>query len=246
MTRLFTLPHTLIGLVAICYLIYLLAFALFNQRTTATLVNVDVGKGSKGTNYTLHYKYKANGGTYIDSKSVSKEFYDSLTLAPESSAGPETYFKSRPVEVRHLDIGPFHRSEIETRGMWLGILFLLAWATFWNSCMASVWRDWWIKPLRQRYILRNGAVTKGHITGKDPVKFNKSDDHLGAIHFLFINPADGKYVKGSSWCLRDKAYQTAHPRDQITVIYSPQNPRRALALEHCLYEIKENHGNNKK
>src|SRR4051812_43889997 len=124
--QLFILPHILIGIGSIMFLIGETGVLAFGTSTPATVTRQEMRTSRKrNKSYYVHYSYVANGQSYDDHVSV----------------GAERYAEMKPgttLAVKSFHIGTWRTSVVaDPLGLALkslGLLFL--WTAFWNGILS--------------------------------------------------------------------------------------------------------------
>lgn len=228
--RIFVLPHTLIGIGALGYWVFLLLWGLFGMDVPGAVTGTDTHQTSKGrTVYTLKYEFPAAGGqTRSASSSVSKAMYERIQAADSSRP---------PVTVRYLNIGGFDHHELRKHqsGVWASFGFLTIWVLFWNSIMSVFIYGFWIRPIRVRRLYKYGDVTGGKIVGKR-TRTGKTTTYY--VSYEFRHPITGEMVSAETQASNRADWERASDGQPVTVLYAFNKPKRSTVYEYGGYRVE--------
>ncbi len=229
--RLFILPHTLVGIGVIGLALASAILALFGTDTTATVTKAYTSTSSKGSvSYHLEYVYQAGGRDHTKSQSVSRATYDAIRPPGELEGTPSS------IRVRYLRLGSWSDQVLlENGGAWRRMGGLLFFALFWNGILSVFLYLAWVKPIRQRLLVKYGDVTAGTILSSRK-RQGKSISYY--VTFRFRNPETGADLEREVDIQGEAHYQSAVEGRKVTVIYSPRNPKRALIYELSPYQVE--------
>jgi hypothetical protein len=229
-TRLFIMPHMLVGIGAAGYLVFLLLWRLLGADIPATVVDSKVSHSSKhGDSYTLKYRFEAGGETQFDSDTVGWSVYQTYRNPAPGQTNP-------PVTVHYLGLGPLHHSALREGGsLWAQIGFLTLWAGFWNGVLSIFVYQIWVKPIRARRLYKYGASTAGKLLHKR-ARTGKSSSYYVSYHFN--DPFSGQAYESEIlvWKLED--WQQAVEGQPVTVLFAQTNPKRSTVYEFGGYRIE--------
>ena len=227
--RIFTLPHTLIGIGAFGYWCLLLLWALFASEIPGVVTGSDVQSSRKGGNtYTLRYQFQVGDEIKSGSSSVSRATYDRIRAMDVAKP---------PVTVRYFGIDGFahHQLREGRSGIWAGFGFLTIWMLFWNSMMGVFVYGIWIQPWRVRLLYKYGDVTGGLLVGKRS-RSGKSTTYY--VSYTFKHPLSGETVEGETQVRNRAAWEKAWEAQPVTVLYSFNKPRRSTVYEYGGYRVE--------
>jgi hypothetical protein len=226
--RLFTLPHTIIGIVAFGYWALMVLWALFASDIPGVVTKSDVHNSSKGgTSYTLKYQFEAGGERKSGSSGVSQSVYERIRAADAEQPA---------VTVRYFKLGAFEHDELrEARGAgWAEIGFLTLWVVFWNSIMSVFAYAIWIRPIRVRLLYKHGETTAGTLVGKR-VRSGKNTSYY--VSYEFRHPVTGEMLRAETQVPNGAAWNMAREGQDVTVLYALNNPKRSAVYEFSGYGV---------
>lgn len=227
-TRLFIMPHMLIGIGAAGYLIFLLLWRLFGADLPATVMDTKVSHSSKhGDTYYLNYRFESGGETRFDSGAVSWSLYQ--LYQNKNQTNP-------PVTVHYLGIGPLHHSALrEGQSLWGEIGFLTLWACFWNGILSIFVYQIWVKPLRTRMLFKYGESTPGTLLRK---RANTGKSTTYYVSYRFNDPYSGQPYESEIVVWKTDDWREAREGQPVTVLYSRNNPKRSTVYEFGGYRVE--------
>jgi hypothetical protein len=227
--RIFTLPHTLIGIGALGYWLFLLLWGMFGSDIPAVVTGSDTHKTRKGgTVYMLRYEFAAGGKTKSASSSVNRALYDRIQA--EDTARPS-------LTVRYLSIAGFDHYELREgrSGVWSTFGFLTIWVSFWNSIMGLIVYHIWIQPIRVRFLYKYGDVTGGRLVGKR-TRTGKSTTYYASYEFR--HPITGETVRSETQVRNRMDWQGATEGQPVTILYAFNKPKRSTVYEFGGYRVE--------
>jgi hypothetical protein len=229
-TRIFIMPHLLVGIGAAGFLVFLLLWRLFGADLPATVVDAKVSHSSKhGDSYTLKYRFEAGGQTRFDSQSVGWPLYQTYQNQTPGQALP-------PLTVHYLGLGPLHHSALREAGsLWSIIIFLTLWAVFWNGILSLFVYQIWVKPIRTRLLYKYGASTAGKLLAKR-VRTGKSSTHY--ISYRFNDPFSGREYESEIQVWKTEDWLPAVEGQAVTVLFAQNNPKRSTVYEFGGYRVE--------
>lgn len=228
--RLFMLPHTIIGIGFLCYAIastgLFAAVGLLGSNYDGRIVKKDDTRSSKGTrHYYVQYVYDVDGQGYSGEVKVDKERFDQVR---EGDA----------ITVRAWDVMPDSGQWPRVPGHWPASCVGELWAVtmFWNGILSIFL--WWmyVRPWRQRRLVRIGIPTAGIIREVN-MQVNKGTKSF-VIRYEYAVPATddrpGQVLNGK---LRSTVKNAEHAKrgDVATVLFHPRKPSRSLLYAYCDY-----------
>jgi hypothetical protein len=229
-TRIFIMPHMLVGIGAAGFLVFMLLWRLFGTDLPATVVGTDISHSSKhGDSYKLNYRFEAGGETRFDSDTVNYSVYQAYQNQGRSQTNP-------PVTVHYLGLGPLHHSALREGGsLWSTIGFLTLWACFWNGILSVFVYQFWVKPIRARLLYKYGASTPGKLLHKR-VRTGKSSTYY--VSYRFNDPFSGQVYESEIQVWKAEDWQQAVQGQPVTVLYAQNNPKRSTVYEFGGYWIE--------
>jgi hypothetical protein len=228
--RIFIMPHVLIGIGVVGYLIFLLIWRMFGTDFPATVTDAKVSHSSKhGDSYVLYYRFEAGGQTRLDSDTVGWSIYQTYQNQARDQSGP-------PVTVRYLSLGPLHHSKLlESGSLWAEVGFLVLWAAFWNGVLSIFVYAIWIKPIRARLLYKYGSSTSGKLLHKR-VRTGKSTAYY--VGYRFNDPASGHEYESEIQVWKADDWRQAVEGQPVTVLYAQNNPKRSTVYEFGGYRVE--------
>lgn len=226
-TRIFIMPHMLIGIGALGYLAFLLLWLALGTDIPAVVTGRDISHSSKGgTRYHLKYQFQVDGQTKSVRTSVSYDLYELYQFHNQSNP---------PVTVHYFAIGPLQHSALRESGsLWSELGFLSLWAGFWNTVMSVFLYQIWIKPLRGRYLYRYGQAASGTVLNKRK-RTGKSTTYY--VSYSFQDPYSGREFEREMQVWKADAWHQAAIQQKVTVLYSQNNPKWSTVYEFGGYEV---------
>src|SRR5215472_10519475 len=105
--RLFTLPHTLIGIGLLLNIPLTILWALAGTELPATILRGETSTSRKGgVSYTLHYRYAAGGQSFENSDGVGEGIYYKYMV------GDRLKQPTPPAAVRYFGFGPARKVKL--------------------------------------------------------------------------------------------------------------------------------------
>jgi hypothetical protein len=230
-TRMFIMPHTLIGIGAASYLVFLLLWCLFGTDLPATVVDSNVSHSSKhGDSYNLKYRFETGGETRFDSDTVNWSIYQTYQNQNPGQTKPS-------VTARYLGLGPLHHSALLQGGSpWSKIGGLALWAGFWNGILSVFVYQFWVKPIRTRLLYKYGASTSGKLLHKRE-STGKSTTYY--VSYRFSDPFSGHEYESEIQVWKAEDWQQAVEGQPVTVLFAQNNPKRSTVYEFGGYRVDE-------
>jgi hypothetical protein len=226
--RLLALPHTLAGL----YLIYQAAKATvlyFGVLWAGVEVEGRVtGKAEhttrKGTvYYTVDYVFPVDGFEHAWQFQPDADRYAAIR-------------EGQPIAVRAWPAAPRDGHWVDGRGGPSGLSAGPAWfaALFWNGIVSLLVWYLYVRPYRQRQLIRYGVPTTG-IVREVAVADSRSTDRF-TVRYEYAVPAGHRTLRGKATALQHLGAAELTPGDVLTVLYDPRRPRRSLAYRFSDYQ----------
>jgi len=228
-TRLFIMPHMLVGIGAIGYLVFLLLWHVFGTDFPATVIDTKVSHSSKhGDSYILNYRFEAGGETKFDSGTVGWSVYQTYQKKTPGQTNP-------PVTVHYLGLGPLHHAALrESSSPWSEMGFVTLWAIFWNGVLSIFVYQIWVKPIRARLLYKNGDSTAGKLL-KKRVQTGKSSAYY--VSYRFNEPVSGQQYESEILVWSHDSWLQAVEGQPVTVLFARNNPKRSTVYEFGGYRV---------
>jgi hypothetical protein len=230
-TRIFMLPHTLIGIGSLIYLLFLMLCVAFGKDISAVVTSSEITHSRKGgTHYLLHYRYHVGERTKSGTGSVSWEVYQYYQTPNKTDS---------PVTVHYFSLGPLaHSSLNEGNSQWAEIGFVALWAGFWNFIVFLFLQQYWIKPLQRRLLYKNGEATGGTVRSK---RLRTGRNSAQFVSYAFNDPRTGQLIEAEMQVWNGGAWSHATAGQPVTVLYAPDNPKRNTVYELGGYRVEGEH-----
>jgi Protein of unknown function (DUF3592) len=232
--RLFILPHTLVG----PFLIY--------QAVKATVLYFGVlwagveveghvtGKAEhpsrKGSYYTADYAFAVDGIEYAGQFQPDAGRYALLQ-------------EGQPIPVRAWPAAPRDGHWTGSSGATLGAAGT-AWvmALFWNGILSVFLWQLYVRPYRQRRLVRYGVPTAG-IVRAVTAQESRQPPETYQVRYEYAVPAGhrtaGGLFHGTATAHRNQGDAELRPGDVLTVLYDPRRPRRSVLYRFGDYKAVE-------
>jgi hypothetical protein len=218
--RIFILPHTIIGICAFGYLLFLLMWLVFGTDIPGVVTGAEAEPYSKGVHYTVKYTYQLGNETKTGSEGVSQEVYERFHRQEKDKPG---------VTVHYFALGSHeHRGLREGGSLWGEVWRIALWAGFWNMIMSLALYQLWVKPLRLRWLYKHGEATPGTLVAKRE-KSGRSTTYYMTYSFRVDETGELRQVESEAgnvamW----KMIPIGHA---VTVLYARDNPKRSTVYE---------------
>jgi len=179
--------------------------------------------------HAVHYAYPVGVEERTGNISVSPDVYERLQVGQDFA-------------VRVLP--PLPRSFDQPRGPGSPGSKVLAHflvALFWNGILALFLWKAWVRPWRQRTLVRDGLATKGTITNKF-LRGGGKGLPAHVIQYDYSAPAanDPDGMRQASYhgetATSKELFDAANVGEAVVVLFHPRNPRRSIAYEFAEYE----------
>jgi hypothetical protein len=218
--RLFILPHTLVGVGLIVAIPVTAYIRNCGQPVTATVDKLDTHRSSKGKiSYYVDYHFTLDDRRYDERDSVPLDTY-AYTHRGDQIAG-----RAGLVFNHALFFGPGAFGGP-------GVLALMGFALFWNGIVGIFFYTAWIAPIRQRLLVKHGAVAAGVVSGKEIIR-GKGTRYKISYTFTPRNFDD----QTGSCIVSRSVYDDTEPDAPCTILYDQNKPRRNLAYEFCDFRV---------
>ncbi|MBI4751257.1 MAG: hypothetical protein HY774_22485 [Acidobacteria bacterium] len=225
--QIFILPHTLVGIGLIMFMIGSWLFLVFGTTVPAQVTELKTTRGSKNTTaYEVHFRYQHFGSDHRDQTTVPKAVFD-------------TFHQNDVVEVKVFPLPGTKFTQLKYPGAMdahiVKVMVSTGMALFWNGIVSVFLWAFYIRPLINRWLVRNGWPAPGRITGKS-VSSGKSTSYY--VEYQFDVPKEGTQ-QGKMEVSAD-AYALVNNGDMVSVLYSSTNPRWSVVYEVADYEVMTN------
>ncbi len=229
--RIFSLPHTLVGLGAFGYWLFLVFYILFGTDTTGVVTGTELYYPKRGTNYVVKFEYQTGGKTETGSDEVSQADYELLKALKVPR--PE-------VPIRHFSLGPLKAAMLRDRdSYWRKMGPVTLFVGFWDAAMGMIVYMIWIKPLRVRRLYKYGQETPGIVTKK---RVQKGKSLAYYISYIYRDPITGESIRKESQVYDQGRWSSAWVGQPVTVLYAVRNPKRSTTYEYGGYKVKSPSG----
>lgn len=242
--RLFILPHTLVGLGLIGWVVLNVALLAAGTNTQAEVVRKYRSSGDNGYVYNVEYAFGPDG-RYRDKTSIPKPQYDRIILPAADQVERDTVAPSQ-LPVRYLAAGDLHYSHPlqGSWGLWGLLGFSILFGLFWNGILSVFFYLAWIGPYVGRKLYIHGKVARGRITSKKTSTSRPNRRGRGGLtkHINLkyeFETESGQTVKGSTSAAQGSPGDLdAYVGQAVTVLYRPDRPRQSVLYEYGNYEIE--------
>ncbi len=228
--RLFITPHLCAGLFLLGQFGADALVAAFGTDVSAVVTRAHATQSRKrGTTYSVVYHYQVGDREYDGSGNVGAGTYSRVRHVNDAGHGPET------VRVRQLALGSLHWQRLtEDSSVWGLAAGELFFALFWNSMMAVLLYLVWIKPWRDRRLIRDGRVAEGRILSS---RMHRGRSRAYYATFAFQDADSGREITKQVQLPGAPQFDRAQQGGPVTVLYDPSRPTRAIAYELSGYQV---------
>lgn len=225
--QLFILPHTLVGIGLIGFMIGSWLFLIFGTTVPAQITELKTTRGSKNTTaYEVHFRYQHFGSDHRDSTTVPKAVFD-------------TFHQNDMVEVKVFPLPGTKFTQLKYPGAMdshvVKVMVSTGMALFWNGIVSVFLWALYIRPLINRWLVRNGWPAPGRITSKS-VSSGKSTSYY--VEYQFDLPKEG--TQQGKMEVTSDAYSLVNNGDSVSVLYSTKKPGWNVVYELADYEVVTN------
>jgi hypothetical protein len=223
-TRLFILPHTLIGIGVLVFVIGEPVLLALTPSTPGVVTHLSTRKGSKGAmTYLMDFDYSPAGG-------AARAAHDQETITREEF---QTLHPGGRVMVRAAGVGRFHYVVLaRSRGAYVrNRVALWIWAIFWNGIMCFVVYAVWVVPARHRKLVSIGRPVAGKISARYVTR-GKSTSYQ--VKYTFTTSDIPPEQQQGKMTTTRAQYDALAVGDIVTVLYDPNRP-----AHHVVYECGE-------
>jgi Protein of unknown function (DUF3592) len=220
--RLFLLPHTLVGLwlifKAASWILLSVCVLLAGQDVDGRIVRKVVTQGKKGPYYSADYVYPVDQIEYEGKVSLEANEYAAMR-----EGQPITVKVFAPgVECGHWPGVASHSPLREVGGIVFG-------AVFWNGIMSIFVYMLYVRPWRQRWMVRRGLPTAGLV--RQVQQWSNKGTKMVRIRYDYAVPAGG-HTRGGVFSGKMTAsgsqVNAVAIGEIVTVLYNPGRPHRSL------------------
>jgi hypothetical protein len=232
--KLFTLPHTAVGIGLLLLLIAEASCALLGRDAPPRQV-IGAGPNRKYVDrYTINVSYDHGGRVHWVEGNVTAADYALLTSA--AAVGPAAHNRSSPdaalLRVHYLALGPWHYAKVLLRGErpfdeYRPLPFVVL---FWDGIIGLLVYQLYVRPWRQRQLYRWGVVSPGRIT--EVRRFEGKGGNY-KLNYAFLMQ-DGTPVT-AKMRLPLFVRQTFFAGDPVRVLHYPRRARPTVIYEHGDY-----------
>ena len=221
--KLFIMPHTIVGVGWLFYVLIMSFVALFGTTVPGRVTSHETGYGySYETTYYLNYDYQVGEDWLSGKQEVSGGAYRAVA---DNSSHPVQILVFKPNSFSLLMIpGANHWSKIGF--LWLGVLF-------WNSILSVVWRAIFIAPLQAKRLLENGAIARGVLTRREIITGSYGDSHC--VYYRWTPPGHSEREEKTS--VQSDEYLAAREGQNLTILFHPHNPKLNVAYRYAAYRV---------
>jgi hypothetical protein len=216
--RIFLLPHLLIGVAVLVLVIGEPLWLFGTPAITATVTSMRMSNARGRTRHQINYIYQWHGQAVSDQSTVSEATYQQL-------------LKDRGIRVHVLSFWGHQFSEIDvTPGQFAAARwFLWPWAFLWNGMMWLVLRQ----PIVAKRLVSQGQPVVGKILDKETYRGKSTTFNLKYQFTPQSMMAANPIVRRMN--VTRTAYDSAEIGKEITVMYDPNRPSRAVIYEYGDY-----------
>ncbi|HEX8550660.1 MAG TPA: hypothetical protein VF681_03805 [Abditibacteriaceae bacterium] len=188
----FLIPHTLVGLGLIVWLLWAALVTFAGQSVPATIFGRYTSSSDDGPRYFLRYSYDASGQRHENKASVSAAAYDSI---PDGSAVTARVVPLLP------GVGP--QLQINGNKSLPNFSLLGGMALFWNGTVWLFWRSAVFGASGNKYLVSRGVPAVGRILHKRVVTGSYGDTHYVVYEWLPpagsapVSPAIGIFTRAT-------------------------------------------------
>jgi hypothetical protein len=233
--KVFTLPHTLIGIGFLIYLIAEAACALIGRDVPGRLLDAHPAPKSS-RQYEIVVAYDHAGRQHQAKRVVGR--FDNDRISPAGTALPTSPVApppdSLPLRVHYLAVGPWHYAKVllgterSFDDSW-PFLFIVP---FWNGIVGVFVYQLYVRPWRERRLCRGGVMTAGRITHV-VTTHGKGGHHK--VQYAF-RMEDGSPV-GATMKVDGNRAVSRVIGDPVRVLHYPGRAKPSLIYDYCDYTI---------
>jgi hypothetical protein len=226
--RIFILPHTLVGVGAAGFWIFLLLANLFGTDLQGVVTGTKTSHSRKGgTSYSAQYEYEVDGRKMKGSDGIGFAACEQFNREKDSKPS---------VQIQYFALGPWHHARLRIAGgFWREVGFMTLWVAFWNSIVGFFIYMIWIQPILVRQLYKHGLEAAGVITNKR-ARTGKSTSYY--ISYKFDDPRSGSPIQSEIQVYNHKKWNMASVGEPVTVLYAPDKLKRSTVYEYGGYELK--------
>ena len=219
--RIFILPHTLVGIGALGYLLFLMLWRVFGTDIPGHVTGTEISVSSKGNvSYVLKYDYQIGQERKSGSEGVNQKTYDHFH--PLEKEHP-------PVTVHYFAIGSYDRARLREGGsLWSEVGMLTGWAGFWNTIVGLALYQLWVVPLRLRRLYKYGETAAGTLVSKRE-KTGRSSTYYMTYTFRVNETGELRQVESQAGNV--PMWMMIKVGQPVIVLYARDNPKRSTVYE---------------
>jgi hypothetical protein len=226
--RIFILPHTIIGICAFGYLIFLLMWLLFGTDIPGVVTGTESEAYSKGVHYRVKYTYELGPEIKRDSQAVSQRVYE--RFHEQENDKPR-------VTVHYFALGSYEHQRLREGGsLWKEVGAIAAWAGFWNTILTVFIYHLWVEPLRLRRLYKYGEATSGTLVSKREQQGRSTTYY---VTYTFKVNETGELRQVESVAGNVAMWKMIPAGSAVTVLYARDNPKRSTVYELGGYAVLE-------
>lgn len=228
--RLFCLPHTLIGpflaYQAVRALVLYLGVLWAGTEVDGTITHKDERPGKTGTYYTADYVFAVGGVEYTGHTQPDAETYAALQ-------------EGEPIRVRVWEAAPedghsWDGSEAGSLRTVGGLCFA---ALFWNAMISIIVWQFYVRPWRQRQLVRYGVPTAGVV--RQVKAWPEKRGQAYRVRYEYTPGPSDLFEERQSGSVRvwpPNSAADVKAGDVLTVLYDPRRPRRSVLYRFSDYK----------
>lgn len=226
--RIFILPHIIIGICALGYLMFLLMWRLFGADIPGVVAGTESEAYSKGVHYRVKYTYRVGQEIKVDSQAVSQKVYERFHLQEDDKP---------KVNVHYFALGSYEHCRIHEGGsLWKEVGAIALWAGFWNTILTVFIFQLWVAPLRLRRLYKYGEATSGTLVSKREQQGRSTTYYMT---YTFRVNETGEFRQVESMAGNVAMWKTIPIGHAVTVLYKRDNPKRSTVYELGGYGVLE-------
>jgi hypothetical protein len=212
------LPHTWLGIWLAVFYIFQLSLLGFGHVVIGHVTQLKPWRSSSG--YNVAYEYFDGGRKYEGTGAASWENGSRLTVGA-------------PVKVKAIHVAGVTQDYLAEIGAFWPLDKLITiglGVVFWNTVVFVLFRRSYLLPRRQRRLLAEGIAARGVIARVEEVTGRRAGDRKVTYAYATV---DGRAFEGKLVVPRERLAEGA----DVTVFYSPRNPRQNVAMELSPYTV---------
>lgn len=228
--RIIMLPHTIIGVgflvLAVGTTLQFFAVALLGTNCEGKIVKKDDSRSvKKSPRYYLLYEFTLDERIHTGEVQVDVEQFRAVN-------------EGDPISVRAWDVLPDRGQWPRVSGHWQILSIGETWipALFWNGVLSFFIWHMYVRPWRQRCLVRSGVPTAGIVRRVTEQQHKGSKSYRIEYEYAAIPLDDtvSRTFKGRTTSTV-KGAELAKEGDLITILYFPNKPHRSVAYRYADY-----------